>query len=77
MLYRHVFYCYRSMDNRNSSILYGILGIYALMISWHYNHSLILLIIHYIFWPIYLIYELLIGHLSHDLWRTIPESFFK
>jgi hypothetical protein len=34
------------------------------------------LIIHYIFWPIYLIYELLIGHLSHDLWRTIPESYF-
>jgi hypothetical protein len=48
------------MDNRNSSILYGILGIYSLLISWHYNHSILLLIIHYIFWPIYLIYELLI-----------------
>ena len=47
------------------------------MISWHYNHSWILLLIHWIFWPIYLIYELLISHLSHNLWRTIPESFFK
>jgi hypothetical protein len=35
------------------------------------------LLIHWIFWPIYLVYELLIGHLSNDHWRTIPESFFK
>jgi len=65
------------MDNRNSGILYAILGLYTLMISWHYNHSILLLLIHYIVWPIYLGYELLIGHLSHDLWRTIPLSFFK
>ena len=65
------------MDNRGSGLLYGILGIYSLLISWYYNHSLILLLIHYIFWPIYLIYELLIGHLSHDMWRRIPESYFR
>jgi membrane associated rhomboid family serine protease len=65
------------MNNRNSGIIYAILGLYTLLISWHYNHSWILLLIHWIFWPIYLVYELLIGHLSHDLWRTIPESFFK
>jgi hypothetical protein len=65
------------MNNRHRSIIYLILGLYTLMISWHYNHSIILLIIHYIFWPIYLIYELLTGHLSHDLWKTIPESYFK
>jgi hypothetical protein len=65
------------MDNRSSGLIYGILGIYTLLISWHYNHSIILLIIHYIFWPVYLVYELLIGHLSHDLWRTIPMSYFK
>ena len=66
------------MNNKNSSgIVYFLLGIYALMISWHYNHSVLLLIVHYIFWPIYLVYELLTGHLSHDLWRSIPESFFK
>jgi hypothetical protein len=65
------------MNNKHRSIIYLILGLYTLMISWHYNHSIILLIIHYIFWPIYLIYELLTGHLSHDLWKTIPESYFK
>ncbi len=65
------------MNNRHRSIIYLILGLYTLMISWYYNHSIILLIIHYIFWPIYLIYELLTGHLSHDLWKTIPQSYFK
>ena len=65
------------MNNRDKSIIYFILGIYTLMISWHYNHSFILLIVHYIFWPVYLIYELLTGHLSHDLWKTIPMSYFK
>jgi hypothetical protein len=47
------------------------------MISWYYNHSIILLIIHYIFWPIYLLYELLTGRLSHDMWKNIPLSYFK
>ncbi len=65
------------MDNKNTSILYGILGIYSLLVSWYYNHSIILLIIHYVFWPIYLLYELLIGHLAHDMWKTIPLSYFK
>ena len=65
------------MRHRDSSILYLLLGIYTLMISWHYNHNLIILLICYIFWPLYLIYELLIGHLSHDMWRTIPMSYFK
>jgi hypothetical protein len=65
------------MKNRHYSILYFILGIYTLMISWHYNHSIFFLIIHWIFWPIYLVYELLSGHLSHDLWKTIPMSYFK
>jgi hypothetical protein len=65
------------MNSRDSSIIYFILGIYTLLISWHYNHSWLLLIIHWIFWPIYLVYELLTGHLSHDMWRTIPMSYFK
>ncbi len=65
------------MKNRDSSILYLLLGIYSLMISWYYNHSIIILIITYIFWPVYLIYELLIGHLSHGMWKTIPMSYFK
>jgi hypothetical protein len=62
---------------KGSSLLYMLLGVYSLMISWYYNHSIFYLIIHWIFWPIYLIYELLSGHLSHDLWKTIPMSYFK
>ena len=65
------------MNNRDKSIIYGILGIYSLMVSWYYNHSLILLLIHYIFWPIYLIYEVLTGNLSHGMWKTIPMHYFK
>ena len=65
------------MSGRNKSIIYFVLGIYALMVSWHYNHSIILLIIHYIIWPFYLLYELLTGHLSHDMWKNIPLSYFK
>jgi len=65
------------MGKRDSSLLYLFLGIYALMINWYYNHSIILLIICYIFWPIYLIYELLTGGLSHDMWKHIPLSYFK
>ncbi|HLY71548.1 MAG TPA: hypothetical protein VKR53_17555 [Puia sp.] len=65
------------MRGRDGSFLYLFLGLYAIMISWYYNHSFLLVIIHYIFWPIYLIYELLMGHLSHDMWKIIPESYFK
>ena len=65
------------MEKRETSILYLVLGLYSLMISWYYNHSVILLIIHYIFCPVYLIYELLIGHLAHGMWKTIPLSYFK
>jgi hypothetical protein len=65
------------MNYRHTSILYLLLGLYSIMVSWYYNHSILLVIIHYIFWPIYLLYELLTGHLSHDMWKTIPESYFK
>ena len=65
------------MKNRDSSILYLVLGIYALMINWYYNHNILILLLGYIFWPLYLIYELLIGHLSHDMWKIIPMSYFK
>ncbi len=61
---------------RDSSIVYFLLGIYSLMISWYYNKSIIILIICYLFWPLYLLYELLIGHLAHGMWKTIPMSYF-
>jgi hypothetical protein len=65
------------MKTRHSSVLYLILGIYSIMISWHYNHSIILLIIHWIIWPVYLAYEVLTGHLSHGMWKSIPLSYFR
>ena len=65
------------MNRRNGSIVYFLLGVYAAMVSWFYNHSIILLIIHVIIWPIYLIYELLIGHLANGMWKEIPQSYFK
>jgi len=64
-------------NKRDSSIVYFILGIYTLLINWYYNHSIILLILSYLFWPVYLVYEILVGHLSHDMWKTIPEHYFK
>ncbi len=61
---------------KRGSIGYLLLGIYAVMISYFYNHSILLAIIHYLFWPIYLIYELLTGHLAGGMWLKIPESYF-
>jgi len=65
------------MKSRDTSILYLVLGVYSLMINWYYNHSIIDLIISYIFWPVYLIYELLVGNLAHGMWKEIPLSYFK
>jgi hypothetical protein len=65
------------MNRRSYSLVYFLLGIYSIMVSWYYNHSIILLILHWIFWPIYLLYEVLTGHLSHDMWKHIPLSYFK
>ena len=64
-------------NKRDTGIVYFILGIYALMVSWYYNHSILLLIICWIFWPIYLLYELLSGHLAHGMWKEIPLHYFK
>ncbi len=65
------------MNKQTSGIIYFLLGIYTVLISWYYNHSIILAIIHYLIWPLYLLWELLNGRLAHDMWRRIPESYFK
>jgi len=65
------------MRNRDGSILYLLLGIYALLINWYYNHNLLYLLLAWIFWPLYLIYELLTGGLSGGAWKSIPMSYFK
>lgn len=57
-------------------LVYLFLGIYAIIINWHYNHSIIDAILAWIFWPIYLIYSLVSGNLSHHQWYDIPASCF-
>jgi len=61
---------------RNRSVVYFLLGLYTAIISWYYYHSIIWLIIDWIFWPIALLYFILTGHLSHDRWISIPKHFF-
>lgn len=58
------------------SLIYFGLGLYAVMISWFYNHSIIDAIIAWMFWPIYLIYSIVVGHLAHHMWYIIPTTFF-
>jgi hypothetical protein len=65
------------MKNRDSSILYLVLGLYALIINWEKNHSLLMLLLTWIFWPLYLIYEVFTHGLSGGQWKTIPEEFFR
>ena len=61
---------------KRGSLIYLLLGIYTVMINWFYNHSIIDVILAWIFWPIYLIYSFVTGHLSHHLWYDIPASCF-
>lgn len=61
---------------KESSLGYFLLGIYVIMINWHFNHSVFDAIVSYFFWPFYLIYALLIGHLDNHQWYDIPASYF-
>ena len=58
------------------SLIYLFLSVYAVLISWHYNHSILWAIWHFIVAVPYLIYELIQGHLAHGLWQSIPASYF-
>ena len=64
------------MRNRNGSVIYFLLGLYTAIISWHYYHSIIWLIVDWIFWPIALLYFILTGRLANDQWINIPKHFF-
>lgn len=57
-------------------IIYLLIGVYSLAISWYYNHSVLYGLIHYFGWPIYLVKELFQGRLSHSMWKIICESYF-
>ncbi len=61
---------------RSKSVIYFLLGLYTALVSWHIYHSVILLIIHWIFWPLALIYFLITGHLAHGQWLSIPKGYF-
>jgi len=61
---------------KEGGLIYFLFGIYTVMINWFYNHSVIEAIVCWIFWPFYLIYSILVGHLSHHLWYDIPTSYF-
>jgi hypothetical protein len=56
--------------------LYLLMGVYALAISWYYNHSVFYAVIDYLGWPVYLAKEQLWGRLSHGMWKIICESYF-
>lgn len=58
-------------------LLYFILGIYSVLLNWHFNESILYAILSWIFWPIYIIYSILTKHLSHGQWLEIPLSYFK
>lgn len=64
------------MSKQNSSILYFLAGIYTVMISWFYYHSIFLAIVNWFFWPISLLYFLLTGKLADEMWLKIPQSYF-
>lgn len=60
----------------DKTLIYLAIGIYTVMINWYYNESIICAILTWIFWPAYLIYSILSGHLAHGAWLSIPQSFF-
>lgn len=57
-------------------IFYIIMGTYSVIINWYYNQDIIDAILAWIFWPVYLIYSLVTGHLAHHLWYDIPARLF-
>jgi hypothetical protein len=63
-------------SHRQESLTYFLLGLYAIIINWHYNHDVLDAFLAWMFWPIYLIYALVTGDLAHGQWLSIPQSLF-
>jgi succinate dehydrogenase hydrophobic anchor subunit len=59
------------------NIIYLFMGIYSVMINWYYNHSVIDAFFSWVFWPFYILYSIITGHLSHGMWQIIPNSYFQ
>ncbi len=60
---------------KKNGFIYFLLGVYSAMTSWFYYHSVILLIINWVFWPISLLYFLLTGKYANRQWLTILNNF--
>ena len=64
-----VTYVYRSP-------LTWIINIFAVMVSWYFNHSVLWAIFHFFIGWIYLLYSLLIGRFADGGFMEIINSYF-
>lgn len=58
------------------AIIYLILRVLAVMVSWFYNKSILWAIFHFFFGVIYLIYRLLIGSFANGGFIEIINFYF-
>jgi hypothetical protein len=61
---------------KKGSFLYFILGVFSLMVSWYFNKSVVWLIIHWLIWPLYLLWCLITGHFSDGQLMDIINYYF-
>lgn len=53
-----------------------IINVFAAMVSWYFNKSILWVIFHFIFGTIYLLYSLLIGRFSDGGFMEIINNYF-
>jgi hypothetical protein len=53
-----------------------LINIFAVMVSWFFNHSIFWAIIHWIWGPIYLLYCLIIGRFADGGLMEIIQHYF-
>lgn len=63
-------------EKTGGGFLYFLLQVYAAMISYFYFKSIFWAIVSFIFGPLYVLYSLIAGRLSHGMWQIIPNSYF-
>jgi hypothetical protein len=71
------------MANKETKIVYRtwnplnlVAMVFAIMVSWFYNHSVLWAIFHGMFSWIYLIYSLIIGRFAHGGFMNIINHYF-
>lgn len=60
----------------NKKTLYPILGVYAVLVNYFFNHNLFFAFITWIYWPIYLFYKVLTGDLDNGVWLQVINYYF-